>query len=140
MAYGNRDYELAVANVTAVYHEKAYWWPGEAVMLLQRLLLNVIATFVTEMLLLRSVVTTLVCLLFLLLHVTIRPMRHPGGHAAQTTFQASGWARLSWRDCVEGFVLTAYTHGICRLHSPPPRPRPPLHRHAYWQCPSSLVC
>ncbi len=58
-------------------------------MLLQRLLLNVIATFVTEMPLLRSLVATLVCLLFLLLHVTIRPMRHPGGRAAQTTFQAS---------------------------------------------------
>ncbi len=70
-----------------MYHDKAYWW--EAVMLLQRLLLNVIATFVTEMPLLRSLVATLVCLLFLLLHVTIRPMRHPGGRAAQTTFQAS---------------------------------------------------
>ena len=99
MAYGNRDYELAVANVTAVYQEKAYWW--EAVMLLQRLLLNVIATFVTEMPLLRSLVATLVCLLFLLLHVTIRPMRQPGGHAAQTTFQASG-GRFREFPCEDG--------------------------------------
>ena len=70
-------------------------------MLLQRLLLNVIATFVTEMPLLRSLVATLVCLLFLLLHVTIRPMRQPGGHAAQTTFQASG-GRFREFPCEEG--------------------------------------
>ena len=86
--YGNRDYQLAVANMCSVYHDKVYWW--EAVMLLQRLLLNIITTFATAIPLIRSIMAMTVCLCFLLVHMSLRPLRHPAAEFAQTAFQVSG--------------------------------------------------
>ena len=82
---GSEDYALVVANMCSVYHDKVYWWEG--VLLLQRLLLNIVATFGSDMPLIRSVTTMAVCLLFLSVHMSVRPLRYSAGAAAQTTFQ-----------------------------------------------------
>jgi len=82
---GSEDYALVVANMCSVYHDKVYWWEG--VLLLQRFILNVVHTFGAELPLARSLIAIAVCLGFLLLHMSVRPMRHSAGAAAQTTFQ-----------------------------------------------------
>ncbi len=84
---GKHDYDLVVDKMCGVYQDRVYWWEG--VLLLQRLLLNVVATFGTEVPMVRSVATMAVCLYFLSLHISVQPLRHPAGGIAQTTFQVS---------------------------------------------------
>jgi hypothetical protein len=72
------------------------------VLLLQRLLLNIVATFGSELPLIRSVTTMAVCLLFLSVHMSVRPLRYSAGAAAQTTFQV----RSEPRGSVDGRGIT----------------------------------
>ena len=49
--------------MSSVYQDKVYWW--ESVLLLQRLLLNVVATFGKEVPLIRGIAAISVCIFFL---------------------------------------------------------------------------
>ena len=84
---GRSDFDLVVDQMSSVYHDKVYWW--ESVLLLQRLLPNVVATFGKEVPLIRSIATISVCIFFLSLHISVQPLRCSSGGVAQTTFQVS---------------------------------------------------
>jgi hypothetical protein len=108
---GSEDYALVVCNMCSVYHDKVYWWEG--VLLLQRFMLNVVDTFGSELPLTRSLITIAVCLGFLLVHMSVRPMRHSAGAAAQTTFQVSEQERCGKDNSRCTGVAITYTYRLC---------------------------
>ena len=100
-------------------------------MLLQRLLLNIITTFATAIPLIRSIMAMTVCLCFLLVHMSLRPLRHPAAEFAQTAFQVSGGdpppplPRACAVDCRQGWrKLHVLAPSILTTWPPSPVPLP----------------
>ena len=86
-ARGNNHYALVFNNLCGVYHDEVYWW--EAVHLSQRLLLSIIVTLLNSQPLIRSTLTTAVCVLFFALHLTYSPYMRRRSALAQSVFQVS---------------------------------------------------
>ena len=86
-ARGNNHYALVFDNLCGVYHDEVYWW--EAVHLSQRLLLSIIVTLLNSQPLIRSTLTTAVCVLFFALHLTYSPYMRRQSALAQSVFQVS---------------------------------------------------
>ena len=136
---GSEDYALVVVNMCSVYHDKVYWWEG--VLLLQRFMLNVVDTFGSELPLTRSLITIAVCLGFLLVHMSVRPMRHSAGAAAQTTFQVSEQERCgkghSRCICTYTAYVTMHSTALLGLHLFCSADLPAVRRHSvqHFSCP-----
>jgi hypothetical protein len=69
-------------SVCGSYRGDAYMW--ESVLVCQRLLLSVLATFASNAPVVRTVVATVVCALSLCAHVWVRPMRYHATQLLQT--------------------------------------------------------
>lgn len=66
----------------APYDSSMPWW--ESVMMVHRLALAFLCTFASESPAIQSLVSTLVCILFLVLHVYRQPLRQPASQALQS--------------------------------------------------------
>ena len=85
MEMGNKHFVIINANMCSVYLDRYYWW--DSVQLTQRLLLSTIATFANTQPLIRSVLTTMVCLVSLVVHMVYRPFRTQKATQMQVAYQ-----------------------------------------------------
>ena len=65
-----------------MYRKKVYWW--ESVLMLHRLTLAVIYSFMSTVPMVQTMVSTVVCVIFAMVHAFVQPLRSPTAHTLQT--------------------------------------------------------